>query len=73
MTVRTINTSVRSWQSALKFLYIQHSNIDEEGSVGERTAIRKEDPVDQIRNEGMEGEVEQRAPRARITQAGTVT
>lgn len=47
--------------------------MDEEGSVGERTAIRKEDPVDQIRNEGMEGGVEQRAPRARITQAGTVT
>ncbi len=43
------------------------------GSVGKRTAIRKEGPVDQIRNEGMEGGVEQRTPRARNTHAGTLT
>ena len=34
-------------------------------------AIRNEDPVGQIRNEVMEGGVEQRASLVRITQAGT--
>lgn len=73
VTIITITTSVRNWQSALKFQFIEHSNVDEEGSVVEKTGIRKEDPVDQTCNEGMEGRVEERAPRARITHAGTLT